>query len=152
MIRITDQYIWNTVFSIFFLVLFVMGLIILDTEAHKSYTSLTVLDIIILTLASFRVMHLCMYEPMTKFIREQFYDAKVTKAGKVTLYTPERGPRRTLVDLMTCPWCFGIWSTSIVIFFYLLTPLAYLPILVLAVSVGATYIQKIFLYIDSKIV
>lgn len=142
MIRITDQYFWNFVFGIFFLALFVMGMIILDTEAYLTRETLTVFDLAIITLASFRMTRLFVYDAMTKLIREQFLDAEVAaRTGKVTLVKPKVGPRRTLSDLFSCPWYFGIWAASTVTFFYLLTPLAYFPTLVLAVAGVATFIQ-----------
>lgn len=141
MIRITDQYLWNIVFMLFFMTLLAMGIIILDTEGRMSYADITMFDVVLISLASFRMIRLFVYDAMTKFFREQFYDAKVTKAGKVTLYKPLKGPRRTLCDLMNCPWCFGVWASAIVIFFYLLTPLAFFPVLLLAISAIATWLQ-----------
>ena len=141
MIRITDQYFWNVVFIAFYVCLLTMGVIILDTEAQISYQELDLFDIVIISLASFRLIRLFVYDTMTKFFREQFYDAKITKAGKVTLYKPAKGPRRTIHDLMNCPWCFGVWASTLITFFYLLTPLAYFPILLLAVSSIATFLQ-----------
>lgn len=140
MIRITDQYFWNVIFTLFYVGLLVMLGIILSTEAHKTYGELTTFDIVIVSLASFRLVRLFVYDNMTKFFREQFYDAKLVKT-KVVLVKPETGPRRTLADLMSCPWCFGVWATTMVIFFYLLTPLSYFPILILALSGVASYLQ-----------
>ncbi len=133
MIRITDQYFWNVVFILFFLSLLTMASIILHTEARMAYADLAVFDFVLITLASFRITRLFVYDSMTKFFREQFYDAKVVR-NKVTLVKPATGPRRTLADLMSCPWCFGLWATTCVVFFYLLTEYAYLPIIILALS------------------
>lgn len=151
MIRITDQYFWNVIFSFFFVGLVVMGIIILQTEAHIPYEDISAFDMLLISLASMRMMRLFMYDSVTKFFREQFYDAKVTKTGKVTLYKPMRGPRRTITDLMSCPWCFGVWTSATVLFFYLLTPLAYFPILILAISAVATMLQKFSSFIDPKV-
>ena len=151
MIRITDQYFWNVVFGLFFIGLVTMGVIILQTEAHIPYEDISAFDIVLISLASMRLMRLFMYDSVTKFFREQFYDAKVTKAGKVTLYRPTRGPRRTITDLMSCPWCFGVWTSATILFFYLLTPLAYFPTLLLAVAAITTILQKFVAYIDPKV-
>ena len=140
MIRITDQYFWNLIFIIFYLVLFVLMGIILSTEARMAYDAITTFDMVLISLASFRLTRLFVYDGMTKFFREQFYDANVVR-NKVVLVKPVTGPRRTLADLMSCPWCFGIWATTLVIFFYLLTPLAYFPVLILAISAVASYLQ-----------
>lgn len=129
-------------FGAFFLGLFVMGMIILDTEAYLTRETLTIYDIALITLASFRMTRLFVYDAMTKFIREQFLDAEVSaRGGKVSLVKPKTGPRRTLADLFSCPWCFGVWSASTIAFFYLLTPVAHFPTLVLAVAGVATFIQ-----------
>lgn len=138
--RITDQYFWNVVFLVFFSVLVFMATIILQSEAYKLYTELTFIDFTLITLASFRLIRLVVYDKIFAFFREQFYDAEEYK-GKVLLVKPENGPRRTLADLLSCPWCFGIWATAMISFFYLLTPYAMFPILVLALSSVATFLQ-----------
>ena len=117
MIRITDQYFWNFVFGLFFVVLVSMGVIILDSVATRTLAELTLLDMAIIVFASQRMVRLFVYDSALKWFREQFYDVKVTKAGKVTLHRPTTGPRRTLIDLMSCPWCFGLWSTAVISFF-----------------------------------
>lgn len=140
MLRITDQYFWNFVFSIFFVVLVIMAGIILSTESNKDMETITIFDVVVLSLATMRVVRLFVYDAITKFFREQFWDAKKTKEGYV-LEKPKHGPRRTLADLLSCPWCFGVWAGAMVVFFYLWTPLAYFPILLLAVSAIATSLQ-----------
>ncbi len=142
MIRITDQYFWNFVFSTFFIVLVIMGSIILDGESHKSIAELTLFDFIIMTLATWRLIRLFIYDAITKFFREQFWNAKKTKSGYV-LEKPKSGPRRTLADLFSCPWCFGAWAGAVVVFLYLLTPLALYPLIFLAVSAVATFLQLV---------
>ena len=141
MIRITDQYFWNIVFMLFYLSLLAMATIILSSVAYRPLQSLTPYDMVIISLATFRLVRLFVYDGMTKFFREQFYDAKVGRGGKVTLYKPERGPRRTLADLTACPWCFGIWSATMITFFYALTPWAYFPILMLAIAAVGSFLQ-----------
>lgn len=140
MIRITDQYFWNVVFLLFYIGLLVMAIIILQSEARIAYADLTILDLTLISLASFRFTRMFVYDNMTKFIREQFLDTKMVR-NKITLVKPVTGPRRTLADLVGCPWCFGVWATTCVTFFYLLTPLAYVPILILALASIATMLQ-----------
>lgn len=140
MIRITDQYFWNVIFLLFYIGLLTMAVIILDTEARMGYPDLTLLDLSLITLASFRMTRMFVYDSMTKFLREQFYDVKMVR-NKVMLVKPVVGPRRTLADLIGCPWCFGVWATTCVAFFYMLTPYAYFPILILALAGVATLLQ-----------
>ena len=140
MIRITDQYFWNFVFGLFFALLVVMAAIILETETRIPFADLTFADFALITLATWRVIRLFIYDATTKFIREQFYD--VQKVGKsFQLVKPATGPRRTLADLFSCPWCFGVWSAASVTFLYLLFPIFQFFTIFLAVSAVATFLQ-----------
>lgn len=140
MLRVTDQYFWNLVFSVFFLILVIMGAIILDTEARIPLDELSLVDYVLVTLATWRLTRLFVYDNITKFFREQFWDVK--KVGKeFELVKPKIGPRRTLADLMSCPWCFGVWAAAMVIFLYLITPYAVYPIMFLAIAAVATFLQ-----------
>jgi Protein of unknown function (DUF1360) len=138
--RISDQYFWNFVFSMFFLVLVIMAAIILETEARVRPSQLTFTDFALMTLATWRLTRLFVYDSITRFFREQFWD--VVKVGKGwALEKPKTGPRRTIADLLSCPWCFGMWSAAVVIFAYLVTPYAIYPILLLAISAVGTFLQ-----------
>ncbi len=138
--RITDQYIWNVVFLVFFATLVFLGTIILGGEAYKDVATLTFVDYALMVLASFRVTRLVVYDLIFAFFREQFLDVKETRSGFVYV-KPEGGPRRTISDLLLCPWCFGMWASATVTFFYLLTPYAFYPVLLLAIGGVATFLQ-----------
>ena len=140
MIRVTDQYFWNVVFGIFFTVLVVMGAIILETEARLAWDELTLIDYLLVTLATWRVVRLFVYDAIAKFFREQFFDVQKSGRGFV-LEKPKTGPRRTIADLLSCPWCFGVWAAATVLFLYLLTPYAIFPVALLAISAVATFLQ-----------
>ena len=140
MIRTVDQYIWNIVFLAFFLLVVIGGMNILAESSYIGYGALGVFDIILLSLAAFRLTRLFVYDTIMKFFREMFFNAEVIN-GEVILTKPIRGPRRTIADLISCPWCFGMWSAGFVIFFYLLTPWAYVPVAFLAVAGIGSFIQ-----------
>ncbi|MCD5381348.1 MAG: DUF1360 domain-containing protein [Candidatus Pacebacteria bacterium] len=149
MIRITDQYFWNFVFSVFFLVLIIMGAIILETESRIPLQDLALVDYVLITLAAWRMTQLFVYDSVTKFFREQFWDAK--KAGKGhRLEKPKHGPRRTIADFLSCPWCTGVLAASFVIFVYLITPYAVFPVVLLALSGVATFLQLLTNFIGNK--
>ncbi len=138
--RITDQYFWNIIFLGFFICLVFLATIILEGEAIKSYDSLTLIDFTLITLATWRCIRLVVYDKIFAFVRERFYDATEYK-GKVVLVKPEGGPRRTLADLVTCPWCIGVWMGAMVCFFYLLTSSAFFPVLFLSLSAVVSFLQ-----------
>lgn len=147
--RITDQYFWNMVFLGFFAVLAFLATVILDSMAWKPYGDLTLFDATLITLASFRIVRAVVYDKIFAFLREQFYDVHEEK-GKVMLVKPERGPRRTIADLLSCPWCFGVWATAMVSFIYLLTPFAFYAIFFLALSAVASFLQILSNFVGWK--
>ena len=140
MIRISQQYFWSFVFSLFFLVLVTMGAIILETEARIGWMDLTTVDYVIMLLASWRLTRLFVYDNITRFVREQFMD--VVKVGRgFRLELPKSGPRRLLAELFTCPWCTSVWTSAIVVFLYVLTPYAVFPLAVLGLSAVVSFLQ-----------
>jgi hypothetical protein len=138
--RITDQYFWNVVFLVFFSILVFLATVVLESLAYKPYEELMLVDFALITLASFRLVRMVIYDKIFAFFREQFYDVTEYK-GNVVLVKPEHGPRRTLADLLSCPWCFGVWATAMVSFLYLLTPYAFYPVLLLALSAVVSMLQ-----------
>ena len=140
MIRVSDQYFWNFVFSVFFIILIILGAIILETESRIPLSDLSVVDYVLITLATWRLTRLFVYDAITKFFREQFLD--VVKVGRgYRLEKPKTGPRRAIADLLSCPWCFGLWTAGLVTFFYLLTPYMAFPMILLSISAVATFLQ-----------
>jgi hypothetical protein len=140
MIRVSQQYFWSVVFSLFFLVLLVMGAIILETEARVGWMDLTVVDYLIMLLASWRLTRLFVYDNITRFLREQFLD--VVKVGRgYRLEIPKAGPRRLLADLFACPWCMSIWTSALVVFLYVLTEYAVFPLVLLGLSAVVSFLQ-----------
>lgn len=140
MIRVSEQYFWSFVFSMFFLILVIMGAIILETEAYIAWNEFTAFDYLIVTLATWRLTRLFVYDNITRFIREQFMD--VVKSGRgYRLEKPKTGPRRLLAELFTCPWCSSVWAATIVLFLYLITPYAVFPLAILALSAIASFLQ-----------
>lgn len=150
MLRITDQYFWNSVFAVFFLILIVMAAIILETESRIPLAELALVDYVLITLASWRLTRLFVYDNITKFFREQFWD--LVKVGRgYQLEKPKTGPRRTIADLLDCPWCFGVWATASITFFYLVTSYALFPIIILALSAVATFLQLVSSLVGQRV-
>jgi hypothetical protein len=128
------------VFTVFFTIIVVLFAIILDTEARIPYQELTFIDLTLITLASWRLTRLFVYDAVTKFVREQFMDVKKVGRG-YQLVKPKTGPRRTLSDLFSCPWCFGVWAATLVTFGYLWSEWFVFPTVLLAVAAVATFLQ-----------
>ena len=147
--RITDQYFWNIVFLLLFGAFFTSSVIILEGNPQAALHSITPFEFIILSLATFRLTRLVVHDRITAFFREQFYNARSLKSG-IILEKPKSGARRTLADLFSCQWCFSMWAGAVIIFSYELTPYAWYPILMLALSGVSALFQCIATYIGSK--
>lgn len=147
--RITDQYFWNFIFALFFIALVVTGTAALDSSTTKNFATLNIVDYVLITLASWRLIQLFVCDSATKFIREQFYDATKVKGG-VILEKPTRGPRRTLANIFSNQWYFGLWATMIVVFSYMIFSWAVFPVVLLALSAVASFLQLVSNFVSYK--
>lgn len=140
-----NQGIWNFIFSVFFVIVFGVCLWLLIRVNGRLPTSINLFDFVLLILATFRLTRLFVYDKITKFVRDWFLDERelTTSAGDVLFLRekPLDGPRRTMADLLSCPWCTAAWFAPMVTFFYFLTPSAWFVILVLAIAGAASSIQ-----------
>ena len=91
--------------------------------------SLGFLDLALLGLAAFRLIHLITYDKIFEPVRAAFMD----RAGK-RLKNAERGWRRLMCEFMQCIWCTGMWSGLIVVTVYFLGTWGRLAVIVLAVA------------------
>lgn len=139
-----DQNFWNFVFSVFFFVV-VVGAILALWKIRAFYpTVVTPFDAVLMVLAAFRMTRLVVYDKVSRFFREWFLDSReIEQDGKtvIELTVPEAGMRRTLHDLVDCPWCIGMWSALIITLSYFIFPWAWFVILFLAVAGASSFIQ-----------
>ena len=132
-----EQIIWNFVFCVIYVfAVFTSGYML--AVQNKLPVTISAIDLIILAFAIFRVTQLFVYDHITSYIRDYFEKF-------------ETGPKRTLADLLSCPWCTGVWAALLVVFFYFLTPLAWYPILLLALAGMGTYLQLMIIRIGHNL-
>lgn len=108
----------------------------------------SVMELIVLALASFRLTRLVVYDKITEFIRKPFTEEMEEKNehGEIEIYiVPRKGGLRGFFgELLTCYWCTGVWSSILLIILYWQFPLIANPIiLVLAVAGIAALIETI---------
>lgn len=132
-----EQYFWNFIFSIFFVFLVFLSVYYLRSVGRLPYR-IPVFDFIFLALATYRLIRLFVYDSVTNFIRDHFRKYS-------------SGPGKTIWYLLDCPWCTGVWMALVVAFFYFATPLAWFPILILAIAGTATFIQITILKIGQSL-
>lgn len=114
----------NTLAMILFLIVFVilLGTIhesLVDVRARD--LSVIIFDLVIISLATYRMIRFLTYDKVTRFVRVW----SDTEKGTV---------RRTIHELLICPWCSGVWSALAVAFLYYFSLGTWFLTLVLAVA------------------
>ncbi|RIW30202.1 DUF1360 domain-containing protein [Bacillus salacetis] len=101
---------------------------------------LTLLQLIIMGLAVFRLTHLIVYDKITEFLRSPFFDEVEEKdeRGKLEVYLV---PKQTLIrgwigELLSCYWCTGIWAAGGLYALFIFLPAVANPLLVILAAAG----------------
>lgn len=124
---------WNIGASLFFFsVAAAMFGFIQGGAAGLVLYELTPMDFVIIALAAFRLTRLVVGDKILAFARGWFFDLKDGQTIK-----PVGGVRRTIAELIECPWCVGLWAALISLVLYLAGPFAHFLVLVLALSGAA---------------
>lgn len=96
-----------------------------------SVTDLSVREIIIIMLASYRLTRILVFEKILKFFRD------FVKSNQRYYIL------NTVRFIITCPWCAGVWITLIIIVFYYLIPYGIFLVYILAISGVASFLVLI---------
>lgn len=107
-----------------------------------------VFDLILLSLASFRLTRLIVYDKITAFLRKPFFEETEEKneKGEIDIYIIPRkkGFRGWIGQLLSCYWCTGVWMTMAIVAASYFIPFWSAPIIVvLAVAGLAAIIETI---------
>lgn len=141
----TDQNFWNFISSVVFLV--ILGVFVYRVDSMGGIPKrIDLFDFTIITLATFRLIRLFVYDKVTEFIRDFFMteiikvDEKTGKEYKVKVpYC--KGPLRTISELFDCPWCISVWVALFVTLMYLYFPWAWIIIVIFAIAGVASLLQ-----------
>ena len=134
---------WNILAFIFFVLLCIFMYKFFLIYRPDNF-ELTIYDLVILSLANFRLIRLFIYDNMTLFIREIFMDLKVLDDNDTKKYVfmeSKNAFKLTLYKLSNCPWCFGIWSSFISAFLYFTFPVFKVVFIILAISAVASFLM-----------
>lgn len=129
---------WNIISSVFF-VLLSLAMYFIFLKFAPNDLSLNVSDIVILTLANYRLIRLFIYDNITLFVREYFMDLRIVD-GKYSYHNSVNAFKLTMHKLLNCPWCFGVWTTFISAFFYFSFPSLKIIFILLAVAAVASFL------------
>ena len=139
-----DQNWWNFILSVFFLIILVWAMWEIWGEQGSFPHTIPVFDALLMALAAFRITRLLVYDKITRWFRELFVQKRLIEVDGVELVELtqyESGIRRTLSDLLACPWCIGFWSAIIIVFLYYMYPWAWVIILFLAIAGASSFVQ-----------
>lgn len=120
---------WNIFFSLFFLLLVSAAFVGL-ADSGRLVTNLPVFDLVVLSIAAFRLVRLFTYDHITAFLRDE-----LAKHSENTFLG-------TAGRLLACPWCTGMWFGFLVYVGYAAVPSLMLPLaIILSVAALATVFQ-----------
>lgn len=98
------------------------------------------LTFVILGIATFRLTHLLVFEEITTFLRAPFVDAvnEPDASGRwVKLQYPKPYRLRGFIGaLISCPWCTGIWVSTVFVVGWYLFPHIVFPVAVVFAVAG----------------
>lgn len=136
------------ILSLIFLIIIAVSIFILNKERTdiRSLNFITATEIIVLILAAQRLTRLFVYDSISQFIRDLFLDKKeVLDKETDTIYVertkPKDGIRRMFADLLSCPWCTGIWVSTFTVLIYMMWRETWFLWLVLAIAGASSILQ-----------
>ncbi len=88
-------------------------------------------ELIIITLASYRLTRIMVFEKIFKFFRD-FVKSR-----------PDYYVFNTIKFIITCPWCMGVWATLLAVVFFFLIPFGDLLVYILAMAGVASIIVTV---------
>jgi uncharacterized protein DUF1360 len=124
-----DQYYWNVVALIAFLIFCAISVALLSHYAAVNLEEFGFLDLTLLGLGTFRLVHLITYDKIFAVVRDPFMDAKGGRLRKAS-----SGWRRLVCEFIACIWCTGMWSAVLAATVYLLNPWGKFAVIVLAAA------------------
>jgi hypothetical protein len=120
--------IWNMVSMIVFIFLLI-GAGFLMQERETGITRISAFDLLVISIATYRMTRLVVYDRIFKLFRDIFKSFKGTGLGD------------SLRTIVTCPWCAGVWIALFNVVIFLLVPFGQLFIYVMAIAGVATFFQ-----------
>ncbi len=138
---------WNFFMLLVSLVIFGFFVYLLDAK-NGLPTEIKIFDFILISLAVFRLTRLFVADEVSDFFHAMF-QCKTRKKDKdtgeyiIVLEEPISGIRVSILHLLECLWCTGVWASIFVTFAYFYFEFAWFIILVLAIAGLASFIHLI---------
>ncbi|WP_244157241.1 DUF1360 domain-containing protein [Halobacillus sp. SY10] len=94
---------------------------------------LSVMEIVLLALATFRLTRLIVRDYIMEWFRRPFIDVKVIQ-NEHGVEEEWVEPKGFIGEGLSCQWCVGVWSALIMLFFYIVIPYGEWLVLLLALA------------------
>lgn len=134
-----DRSFWNFTSLIVFVALLLLCIyLIREAGGVRMLWLFNTLDLVIISLATFRLAHLLTYDKVFGFVRHFFLEESREGDAK-----PTRVASRVAYEMLECLWCTGIWAALIVFTVYLLGVWGQFVVMVFAVAGAAAVLQVI---------
>ena len=133
-----EQHFWSAIALLVFMALCAISVWLVARYATIDPAQIGSLDLTLMGLAAFRLVHLLTYDKIFDMVRAAFMDRQGSR-----LKTAERGWRRLVCEFLQCIWCTGMWSGLIVVTVFFLGPWGRFATIVLAVAGLASLLQII---------
>ncbi|HEY9577899.1 MAG TPA: DUF1360 domain-containing protein [Pseudobacillus sp.] len=110
--------------------------------------TITMIDLIVLFLSSFRMTRLLVFDDIMETFRAPFFTEaeEISETGEVELFIVprEHGLRGWIGRMLSCYWCTGVWASAFCCLLYVCSPqIGGFLLLILAVAGGAALIESI---------
>lgn len=98
-----------------------------------------ILELLLFSLASFRLTRLLVFDKITAFIRKPFFEEmEVEENGKMEIYiVPKKtGLKGWIGELLNCYWCTGIWMAIFIVLSNMVWPQWASPVIIILAVAG----------------
>ena len=120
--------VWNVLSMVVFVLLLIAAGTLL-IEMGIDITRITWGDLILLSIATYRMIRLLVYDRIFKLVRDFIRSFEGTGLGD------------SLKTIITCPWCAGVWISLFNVAIFYLVPFGQLFIYVMSIAGIATFLQ-----------
>ena len=129
-----QQKTWNFWATIFF-ILCLVGLGFLLEKKGITRENFTLGNIVLMVLATYRLTRILVFDKIFKLFRDFFR----THQRLYVFYV--------IKEIITCPWCAGVWVALIIVAIYFLVPFGYIFVILLTISGIASFIVILVNYV-----
>ena len=118
---------WNFLATLFYVICFIaLGYALKKNEIGSD--DIKFRDMALMTLATYRLTRLLVFDSIFKLFR----DFVKSRANYLVFYVTR--------EIITCPWCAGVWAAIIIIAIYYFVPFGQILIILFAISGVASFI------------